>query len=87
MPFASRDNLTIAEIVALAQLAKDAPYADCVGRLSARRFWMAEDRPRNALMFEAGPRTIVFGLSTGSLLWGRLARLVRMCAFPEPQVW
>ena len=54
MPFVIRDNLTFAEIAALAELAKTAPYAERVGRLGARHFRMAEDRPRNALMFEAG---------------------------------
>lgn len=54
MPFVIRDDLSFAEIAALAELAKTAPYAERVGRLSAKHFRMAEDRPRNALMFEAG---------------------------------
>lgn len=54
MPFVIHDDLTIAEIAALAELAKTAPYAERVGRLSVRHFRLAEDRPRNALMFEAG---------------------------------
>ena len=54
MPFVIRDDLIIAEIAALAELAKTAPDGERVDRLSARRFRMSEDRPRNALMFEAG---------------------------------
>ncbi|RYE99493.1 MAG: hypothetical protein EOO78_14080 [Oxalobacteraceae bacterium] len=54
MPFVIREDLRFAEIAALAELAKTAPHAERVGRLSARHFRMAEDGPRNALMFEAG---------------------------------
>jgi hypothetical protein len=47
-------NLTINEIAELASLAKNTPLADRVGRLYVSTFRLAEDRQRDAFMFETG---------------------------------
>lgn len=52
MTFHINQNLTINEIAELASLAKNTSLADRVGRLNLNEFRLAEDRQRDAFMFE-----------------------------------
>ena len=55
MTFHINSNPAVGEIAELANFAKNTSYADRIDKLSVSRFKFAEDRRRNAFMFETGP--------------------------------